>query len=148
MTKQLIAATVLAGCGMLIPTAQAQQSPATLLQSCQALTASGRVAADSLACYAYIDGYLDGVLVTNGAILRNIKTSDAEPSGFLSRVYRTRLGKEDIAWDSTAMAEFCLPKHLSRHELILQVANRLPQPDDGSELRETLYRVLKQNYPC
>ncbi|SEQ67056.1 hypothetical protein SAMN03080615_02288 [Amphritea atlantica] len=96
----------------------------------------------------YIAGFLAGADLTDGAIIDNI--SSGNESEFILRAYRTRLGKEHPAEQSTYLAGFCLPEGATQDSLISSILDKLshtPRPDN-TQRDVFLYNIIKSLYPC
>ena len=103
----------------------------------------------SEACSAYIEGFLDGALVTDTAIVESVTAQDSVTSDYFKRAYMTRVSQQRMPMPATALAHFCLPESTSRAEVVATLASELSaRAADGSELSLSLYDIIKDRYPC
>ena len=126
-----------------IGTTQAQQSD--VLNS----TSSGEQkcldsAKAMAACHSFIEGFLQGALITDAAIIESIGTTK---QSYAERAMRTRLDKRST--DPTALAGFCLPANRSILELTDEtLAHVKASKRNSAELAKNVYNSLKIDYPC
>jgi hypothetical protein len=103
----------------------------------------------SEACSAYIEGFLDGALVTDTAIVESVTAQDSVTSDYFKRAYMTRVSQQRMPLPATALAHFCLPESTSRAEVVKTLASELNvRAAEGSELSLSLYDIIKDRYPC
>tara|TARA_R110002110_G_scaffold415561_1_gene650782 strand:- start:83025 stop:83501 length:477 start_codon:yes stop_codon:yes gene_type:complete len=132
--------------------ASAQEHQAEVVRSCVA-GQDGDAVAMAL-CSSYIEGFLDGALVTDTAIVNNISSGKggAEASDFMTRAYQTRVGSSRGVLPATYLAEFCLPADLPRSSLVERLAKLLASHRFDTAKRETvadaLYDEIKRSFPC
>ena len=101
------------------------------------------------ACHAYIEGFLDGALVTDAAIVDSVTAKQPATSGFYQRAYQTRVSSQRLNLPPTSLAHFCLPENESRAEVVEAIAaGLLGRSDDDTPISDVLYGILKQKYPC
>ena len=101
------------------------------------------------ACRAYIEGFLDGALVTDAAIVKSVTGSEAATSDYFARAYQTRVSAQRINLPPTSLAHFCLPEEESRAEVVEAIADGLLQRSvRGEQIPDLLYAILKHKYPC
>ena len=100
-------------------------------------------------CSHYIEGFLDGALETDSAIIKKVDAGDAKHSEFLARAYRTRLGKSLKDLPSTFLADFCLPPLLTRADLVSRIAQQLSGEEQVQpSFSAAVYATVKQQFPC
>jgi len=103
----------------------------------------------SEACSAYIEGFLDGALVTDTAIVESVTAQDSVTSDYFKRAYMTRVSQQRLPLPATALAHFCLPESTPRAEVVETLASELSaRAGGGSELSLSLYDIIKDRYPC
>ncbi len=100
------------------------------------------------ACHAYIEGFLDGALVTDAAIVDSVAAKEPATSGFYQRAYQTRVSSQRLNLPPTSLAHFCLPDNESRAEVVEAISAGLLGRNDDEPISEVLYAILKQKYPC
>ena len=101
------------------------------------------------ACHAYIEGFLDGALVTDAAIVRSVTGDEAVTSDYFARAYQTRVSSQRLNLPPTALAHFCLPEEESRAEVVETIAaGLLERSVRGEQIPNLLYAILKHTYPC
>lgn len=128
--------------------ATAENAEEALVKSCRGFIESNSIPEDSV-CFEYINGFIDGAVLTDTAIIENITKEDKEFSTFFQRAYKTRVGKPKRTIPPTYFAKFCLPEETSRkmiienliHELDADVLNK-------QSFKQTLYDTLKRVYSC
>lgn len=120
-------------------------------QVTQACTHEGQAAteADLAICHAYIEGFLDGAVITDAAIIDSVKEGSGTDSRYLKRAYMTRAGGYSAKLPSTALAQFCLPSGLERKQIVADIADAIAKDDDAAaDVSVSLYKILQANYPC
>jgi hypothetical protein len=101
------------------------------------------------ACHAYIEGFLDGALVTDTAIVQSVEEDDAVVSDFFERAYRTRVNRERRQLPATALAHFCIPEASDRAGVVETIATALIEGSDSPRaISDRLYDILQEKYPC
>ena len=101
------------------------------------------------ACSAYIEGFLDGALVTDAAIVESMSGDQHTTSDYLKRAYQTRVSSQRLNPPPTALAHFCLPENESRAEVVETIAaDLLAREDDGKPISDVLFGILQSKYPC
>jgi hypothetical protein len=104
---------------------------------------------DVFVCHTYIEGYLDGALVTDAAVVETVARSEGETSEFVKRAYLTRVGSKRKNLPATALAHFCLPESVTRPDIVGSIGDALKSADIISDtLSEAVYEILKKQYPC
>lgn len=100
-------------------------------------------------CHAYIEGFLDGALVTDTAIVKNVGGEEDIFSNYTMRALRTRVGEVRAPLPATFLADFCLPEGVERREVVTDLAGELATLDFTAEpITEAIYRQIKQSFPC
>ena len=100
-------------------------------------------------CHAYIEGFLDGALVTDTAIVRNVGGEEDMFSNYTMRALRTRVGEVRAPLPATFLADFCLPEESERRSVVQDLAEELATLDFAAEpITEAVYRQIKESYPC
>lgn len=100
-------------------------------------------------CHAYIEGFLDGALVTDTAIVKNVGGEEDIFSSYTLRALRTRVGEVRAPLPATFLADFCLPEEIERRAVVTDLAEELAALDFSAEpITEAVYRQIKQSYPC
>ena len=100
-------------------------------------------------CQAYMEGFLDGAIITDSAIVESAPEADWNKSDFFKRAYLTRVGSSSRALPPTALAHFCLPDDTARAQVVTTIANAIPkEPHPGPDVAQSLYNTLKASYPC
>lgn len=99
-------------------------------------------------CQAFISGFLQGALLTGGAIVTSFY--DSSDSSFSERALRTRLNSRNDP--VTQRAGFCLPEgHTTKlvvSNVLAQLKKALVRPENETKIGQHVYGILKQNYPC
>ncbi len=114
-----------------------------LLKSCQILKANP-AAVEAVSCSTYINGFLDGALVTDADNADELK--EVAKGGFMERALRTRLGERE---SEQSFLHFCVPESTEKADVIEQLAPYLLTKDGSAEqLKQAIYYGLKAEYPC
>ncbi|MFC3193904.1 Rap1a/Tai family immunity protein [Marinicella sediminis] len=119
-----------------------------VVDSCSAYITSQVIPEDSV-CYEYINGFIDGAILTDSAIIENITKEKEEFSSFFKRAYKTRVGLTRNQVPATYYAKFCLPEDQSRKAIVEELIHQLDASLVGKQsFRDTLYDTLKRVYAC
>lgn len=104
---------------------------------------------ESILCHAYIEGFLDGAIVTDAAVVESVTSKPSESSDYLKRVYSSRAGTVRGRLPATALAHFCLPEETPRADVVKIIAGAM-QSTSGKEQDSSIavYTILRSEYPC
>lgn len=100
-------------------------------------------------CFQYVKGFLDGALLSDALIMKNI--GKEESSEFFERAFKTRVGSLRAGLDvpDTFLADFCLPETAASDEVVMQVLEALKKIKVKSEItEEMIYENVKREFPC
>ena len=105
---------------------------------------------DGVFCVRYIQGFIDGAVVTDERVTYNV-SDEYEKSSLTRRAVRTRLGNLMGRYGSSYYAEFCLGAPVPLAEVVDKVIAGLTEPE--IELarplaRDVVYSVIREHYPC
>jgi hypothetical protein len=106
---------------------------------------------DGIFCVRYIQGFIDGAVVTDERVTYNVANEYDRDETFTERAIRTRLGSRIDRYGPSYYAEFCLGEPLPLAEVArVVIADLLALEDlEGRELaREVVYETLRREYPC
>lgn len=106
---------------------------------------------DGVFCVRYIQGFIDGAVVTDERVTYNVADEYDREETFTERAIRTRLGSRLDRYGPSYYAEFCLGEPLPLTEVARVVIADLLQIEDldGRELaREVVYETLRREFPC
>ncbi|HSM32060.1 MAG TPA: Rap1a/Tai family immunity protein [Woeseiaceae bacterium] len=106
---------------------------------------------DGVFCVRYIQGFIDGAVVTDERVTYNVADEYDREETFTERAIRTRLGTRLDRYGPSYYAEFCLGEPLPLAEVARVVIADLLQIEDlkGRELaREVVYETLRREFPC
>ena len=106
---------------------------------------------DGIFCVRYIQGFIDGAVVTDERVTYNVADEYDRDETFTERAIRTRLGSRIDRYGPSYYAEFCLGEPLPLAEVARVVIRDLLALEDlaGRELaREVVYETLRREYPC
>ncbi len=106
---------------------------------------------DGIFCVRYIQGFIDGAVVTDERVTYNVADEYDRDETFTERAIRTRLGSRIDRYGPSYYAEFCLGEPLPLAEVArVVIADLLTLENlDGRELaREVVYETLRREYPC
>ena len=100
-------------------------------------------------CRAYIEGFLDGALLTDAAIIQSIMDEPDARSTFFERAYRTRVGTTRKPLPPTYLAKFCLPDSMDSAEIVATLVQHFDEEMLKTQpLKHVLYQTLKDVYSC
>ncbi len=126
----------------------AENAEEALVKSCSQLIDSDTIPEDSV-CYEYINGFIDGAVITDRAIIENISKEKQEFSSFFQRAYKTRVGGKRDTLPVTYFAKFCLPEETSRKVVVEQLIHELDANIISKQaFKQTLYETIKRVYNC
>ena len=120
-------------------------------QVTQACTHEGHAAteAEIAICHAYIEGFLDGAVITDTAVIASVGEGAPEESDYLKRAYMTRMGSYNPKLPATALAHFCLPQGMERKQVVETLATAIALDESAAEdVSIALYNVLQASFPC
>ena len=106
---------------------------------------------DGIFCVRYIQGFIDGAVVTDERVTYNVANEYDREETFTERAIRTRLGSRIDRYGPSYYAEFCLGEPVPLAEVVTVVIADLSQIEslEGRELaREVVYETLRREYPC
>ncbi|GAC32983.1 hypothetical protein [Paraglaciecola polaris] len=139
--------------GMLTFSANVAAQPQPIWQSCQSLKTlslnQATISDDEQAlCYQFINGFLQGAVLTDSQIMRGLEEGDAL-STFAQRAIRTRVGNSRATDADTYLAHFCLPTADIDYATVVSVAKALPKERSGQAgLANEVYVAVKKAFPC
>jgi len=106
---------------------------------------------DGIFCVRYIQGFIDGAVVTDERVTNNVSDQYSEEETFAQRAIRTRLGMDLQRYGASYFAEFCLGEPIPLAEVVEHIVARLEGIDFKPQTRlarEFVYQVLREDYPC
>lgn len=106
---------------------------------------------DGIFCVRYIQGFIDGAVVTDERVTMNVSDEYTREETFAQRAIRTRLGTDLDRFGSSYFAEFCLGEPIPLAEVVDHIVTRLEEIEFKPQMplaREFVYRVLRDDYPC
>ena len=106
---------------------------------------------DGIFCVRYIQGFIDGAVVTDERVTYNVADEYDREETFTERAIRTRLGSRIDRYGPSYYAEFCLGEPVPLAEVVRVVIADLLQLEnlEGRELaRDVVYATLRREYPC
>jgi hypothetical protein len=113
------------------------------------LCSGGDKAAPDAACLAYLEGFLDGALLTDAAIAEHVIEDEHFIDTFTERALRTRVNSSRFIPPATSMADFCLPTDVARQDVVEQLARELEaMPVGESSFAASVYHLVKVRWPC
>lgn len=126
----------------------AENAEEALVKSCSGYITSKVIPEDSV-CFEYINGFIDGAIITDEAIIENITKERKEFSSFFNRAYKTRVGYTRKERPATYYANFCLPEDQTRKMVIEELIHQIDSEVINKQtFRTTLYDTIKRVYPC
>lgn len=122
-----------------------------LVSHCERLEAEPG-GADAQYCIRYIQGFVDGAVATDVRVMLNVEARPDSTESFTQRAMRTRLPSRADRVRAAKLAGFCLGDPLPLRDVVDKVVADLVKLDVGetaeSPARESVYRSLRQHYPC
>jgi len=106
---------------------------------------------DRTFCVRYIQGFIDGAVVTDERVTQNVTRELRQTESFSDRAARTRIGARLERLGPSVYAEYCLGSPVPLREVVERVVSDL---GDASLLeanplaRDIVYLTLRSNYPC
>ena len=122
-----------------------------LAQHCEAFPEAS-TSPDGEYCIRYIQGFIDGAIATDVRVMINIESESKRSETIKERALRTRLPSRSDRRRASGYAEFCLGDPVPLVEVVTKVVNDLNSSLEGDEAvgsaRDSVYRTLRQQYPC
>lgn len=107
---------------------------------------------DAQYCVRYIQGFIDGAVVTDVRVMLGSETASLEGETFSQRAKRTRSPNRMDRVRAAQLAGFCLGDPLPLREVVDLVVGDLVKLDFGgapdSPARDAVYQSLQDHYPC
>ena len=120
-----------------------------LASHCMAIPKSSD-STNSQYCIRYIQGLIDGAVVTDARVMVNLESELANET-FSERAIRLRAPDRKIYGRSARYAEFCLRHPVPLRELVNNVVNDLFERkhlEPEITARDLVYASLRKHYPC
>jgi hypothetical protein len=123
-------------------------SAAELASHCAQIKANPE-GVDGIFCIRYIQGFIDGAVVTDERVTMNVADEYDKEESFSERAIRIRLGQRLSSYGSY-YAEFCLGEPVPLAEVVNKIVDHLEDEDvSGKRLaRSFVYSALRKHYPC
>ena len=107
---------------------------------------------DAQYCLRYIQGFIDGAIVTDVRVMLNTEVTSGTGETFSERAKRTRAPSRADQFRAAQLAGFCLGDPLPLRAVVDLVVADLVEldTDDTAEgpARAAVYRSLREHYPC
>lgn len=106
---------------------------------------------DGTFCVRYIQGFIDGAVVTDERVTYNIADEFYGTESFTQRAMRTRVGSRMNLYGPSVYAEFCLGDPLPLRSVVEAVISDLLNKEmiqSMSLARDLVYTTLRREYPC
>ena len=106
---------------------------------------------DGVFCVRYIQGFIDGAVVTDERVTYNVADEMDRQETFTERAARTRVGARLNLYGPSVYAEFCLGEPIPLREVVAAIVSDLLEPEKVAGValaREVVYNTLRQTYPC
>jgi len=107
--------------------------------------------ADGIFCVRYIQGFIDGAVVTDERVTLNVAAEQEREETFSERAIRTRVGDRLRLYGPSVYAGFCLGDPVPLKEVVDRVVDDLGDAEKVSAnplARDLVYRTLLANYAC
>lgn len=106
---------------------------------------------DGIFCVRYIQGFIDGAVVTDERVTYNVADEYEPKESFSERATRTRIGIRMERYGSSVYAEYCLGDPVPLREVVVKVSTDLEDENLVAEnplARDLVYRTLRTHYAC
>jgi len=106
---------------------------------------------DAIFCVRYVQGFIDGAVVTDARVLENVATEFDEDESFTERAIRSRIGSRIRLRGPTVYADFCLGELDSLEAVVEKVVDDLASReilDEDLLARDAVLSTLQREYPC
>lgn len=106
---------------------------------------------DGIFCVRYIQGFIDGAVVTDERVTLNVAEEADRSESFTERAIRTRVGSRLERYGPSVYADFCLGEPVPLAEVVEKVVDDLLNENFVREMplaRDIVYATLRRNYPC
>jgi hypothetical protein len=106
---------------------------------------------DRVFCVRYIQGFIDGAVVTDERVTRNIVDEYSKGESFSERAARTRIGNRLERYGASVYAEYCLGDPVPLKEVVEHVvedATDARRVAANPLARDLVYKTLREHYPC
>ena len=106
---------------------------------------------DGVFCVRYIQGFIDGAVVTDERVTYNVADEVDRQETFTERAARTRVGARLNQYGPSVYAEFCLGEPVPLRAVVEVIIADLLDPQRVAGLplaREVVYNTLRRTYPC
>lgn len=102
-------------------------------------------------CVRYIQGFIDGAVVTDERVTLNVAKEYEAQETFAQRAARTRIGARLERYGSSVYADYCLGDPVPLREVVEHVVAAIGDPALVAAhplARDVVYRTLWSEYPC
>jgi len=106
---------------------------------------------DGVFCLRYIQGFIDGAVVTDKRVTLNVAAEYQKEETWVERAARTRLGSRLDRYGPSFYAEFCLGSPVPLADVVNQVVVSLQNNQSSTttaSARELVYLTLRTHFPC
>ena len=114
--------------------------------------AKDNLSLDGEFCARYIQGFIDGAVVTDARVMLNVEKDLTSRGSFVERAERTRTRSRDDYQRAARYAEYCLGDPVPLKEVVTHAVAALETMGDdidaGISARDVVYEMLKEQYPC
>ena len=152
-TDQLAGAALVLGCLLTFSSARAVEvlTVHELVLHCQVMDEQPE-GADAQYCIRYIQGFIDGAVVTDVRVMLNVEADAGQAESFSERAKRTRAPTRTDRFRAARLAGFCLGNPLPLEDVVEKVVTDLVALDVDdtaqSPARDAVYNSLIAHYPC
>ena len=106
---------------------------------------------DGIFCVRYIQGFIDGAVVTDERVTYNVADEADRSESFTERAIRTRVSSRVDRYGPSVYADFCLGEPVPLREVVEVVVDNLLNTEFVREMplaRDVVYASLRTTYPC
>lgn len=106
---------------------------------------------DRTFCTRYIQGFIDGAVVTDERVTQNVAKEFEQDESFTERAVRTRIGNRLERYGPSVYAEYCLGDPVPLAEVVEHVVTALEDEALVARhplARDVVYVTLRTEYPC
>ncbi len=106
---------------------------------------------DGIFCVRYIQGFIDGAVVTDERVTYNVADEADRAESFSERAIRTRVRSRVDRYGPSVYADFCLGEPVPLRAVVEVVVENLLNTEfvrDMPLARDVVYATLRTTYPC
>lgn len=106
---------------------------------------------DGVFCVRYVQGFIDGAIITDQRVMRNVAKEHGGNETLTKRAMRTRMRGNIERFGPSYYAEFCLGNPVPLREVVEKVVGELQNDKITRRFplaRSVIDQLLRREYPC